>query len=91
MRYEYNNQDEESIKMSLKCHICGKTIHSKFSYCNDCFENIKKRNQEVFRTIVDEWKLEAKKEETNIFLLCRRNQRYFSRKEKPCNWKKRRR
>ena len=53
--------------MSLKCHICGKTIHSKFSYCNDCFEDIKKRNQEAFRTIVDEWKLEAKEEDTKFF------------------------
>lgn len=53
--------------MSLKCHICGKTIHSKFPYCNDCFENIKKRNQEAFRTIVDEWKLEAKEEDTKYF------------------------
>lgn len=53
--------------MSHKCNVCGKTINSKYPYCNTCFENIKKRNQSAFKTIIDEWKLEAKEEDPKYF------------------------
>jgi len=53
--------------MSYKCLICGKNINSRLSYCDDCFKNIKNQNQAVFRTIIDEWKLEAKEEDSKYF------------------------
>lgn len=53
--------------MSYKCRVCGKPINKKLSYCNDCFKIIKNRNQSAFKTILDEWKLEAKDEDTKYF------------------------
>ena len=53
--------------MSYKCCVCGKIINSGFAYCADCFENIKNRNQAAFRTIIYEWKLEAKEEDSKYF------------------------
>lgn len=53
--------------MSYKCQICDKIINSRFCYCNACFKNIKKQNQSAFTTIIDEWKLEAKEEDSKYF------------------------
>lgn len=49
-----------------KCGFCGKPIYTENDYCNTC--NMKyKDNIEVFHRIKDEWKLEAKKEDSKYF------------------------
>lgn len=53
--------------MSKKCYICGKDINGDFSYCKDCFEKLKSQNHVTFSTIIDEWKLEAKEEDSKYF------------------------
>ena len=54
--------------MSSICRICGKSTQGNYPYCDDCFNKMKKRqNQSAFQTIIDEWKLEAKEEDSKYF------------------------
>jgi len=53
--------------MAYKCCVCGKIINSSFYYCDDCFKEHKNQNQVAFRTIINEWKLEAKEENSKYF------------------------
>ena len=53
--------------MTKTCPECGKLFNSKFNYCNDCYNLIKTQNQSFFQTIKDEWRLEAKEEDSKYF------------------------
>ncbi len=53
--------------MNKVCKRCGKSINNSFYYCNDCFQIEKAKNHIAFKRIEDEWKLEAKQEESKYF------------------------
>lgn len=56
--------------MDKTCKKCGKTLQSRYNLCDDCYREYQDKKQEqhiVFKMIKDEWKLEAKQEDTKYF------------------------
>lgn len=53
--------------MMFICKKCGKLINKPLKYCAECFKMVTEENQNFFKTIIDEWKLEAKEEDTKYF------------------------
>ena len=53
--------------MEKKCQICGENTYSGLLYCKKCFETVKNQNRFAFKKIMDEWKLEAKEEDSKYF------------------------
>lgn len=49
-----------------KCRVCNKIIYGKYPYCESCYNKIKS-NEEYYKIIRDEWKLEAKQEDEKYF------------------------
>ena len=48
------------------CLVCGKGVYGKFAYCEECFLKIRD-NKAVYERIKNEWKLEAKQEDSKYF------------------------
>lgn len=55
--------------MKKTCKNCGRFIEENNEFCIDCLKAMdrKNTNQIVYKTIVDEWRLEAKDEESKYF------------------------
>ncbi|MBD5540049.1 MAG: hypothetical protein HDR00_02475 [Lachnospiraceae bacterium] len=52
--------------MEHKCMICGQSTKYRKPYCCKCYEKIKD-NLNIYQRIADEWKLEAKQENSSYF------------------------